>query len=109
MDILGVILGLSVFVMAIAVLVSAYCELKKKQNFVQLIHGYPFGRRHAAIMVTGLLVTVAALVFASFIGHMKGADNAVLAVVILLLQVGMTIGMLDFFESRVHASMIKES
>lgn len=109
MDILGMILGFGVFVMSIGVLISAYCELRKKQNFIKLTHGYSFIRRHVGIILVGFVVTVAALEIASRIGHMRDGASIVLALIILILQVSMTVGMLKTFESQTRASMIKES
>lgn len=108
MDAFGLALGWAVLVLSSVVMVTVYCDRRRRPLFVQLIHGYRFVSRHWRYLTGVVALSTVGIAIAGLAGGSlaRGRDVAVAAAFVAA-QLVVALAAIRTYEARFRADFVK--
>lgn len=108
MDAVGLVLGWVVLVLSSVVMVTVYCDRRRRPMFVELIHGRSFVERHWRYAVAAGCLSLVGTGVAGVVGNAltHGRDVATAAISVAV-QLVVALTAVTVFEARFRADFVK--
>lgn len=108
MDVFSLALGWAVLVLSSVVMVAVYCDRRKRPMFVEVIHGYPFARRHWQYLVGAVALSLMGVSVAGVAGgSLAHGRDMVAAAAFVAIQFSVSLVAIKTYETRFRADFIK--
>ncbi len=107
-DTFSLAFGWLAIALAVSVGVAVYCDRRKRQLFVEYIHGYTFLKRHGSFIALAALLSSAGVAIAGTLGGSDvGVRELAAAGTALCLQVALAVIAVRYYERKFRGDMIK--